>query len=294
MKAAERKLVGKSNDDERLAYVGGGKKPDLDAPLFGPGSPTWRVNREATLLLAGGRALLLQVAHPLVAAAVAEHSSFRTRPLERLFRTLDLTLTVVFRPAREALAAVRKIERVHDQVHGVLREEVGVFPRGTPYDANDPELLFWVHATLVDSALLGYEKFVGRLRTDEKAEFYEESKVVARLFGIPPRWIPRDWRAFRDYWAERIEGPVLEVGKDAREIAHALFSPRLPPGLRHFLGFVQRATLDLLPEEILDRFGFVRPRLTISRLAPLVRGTLPLWPGFLRYFPHARRAGVGR
>src|SRR5436309_8596940 len=91
-----------------------------DAGLFGPGSVTWRVNREGALLLGGGRALLLQVAHPLVAAGVAAHSRFRSEPLTRLRRTLDRMLTIVFGDAVEALAAVRDIERVHSRVRGAL------------------------------------------------------------------------------------------------------------------------------------------------------------------------------
>src|SRR5216117_2677814 len=110
--------------------------------LFGPESVVRRVNREAVLLLGGGRALLLQVAHPLVAAGVAAHSRFRQRPLERLWRTLDLMLTLVFADAARAIGAVREIEHVHARVRGVLDAGVGPFARGTPYDASEPRLLF--------------------------------------------------------------------------------------------------------------------------------------------------------
>jgi uncharacterized protein (DUF2236 family) len=97
-----------------------GRTVDPARSLFGPQSLSWRVNRETTLLLAGGRALLLQIAHPLVAAGVADHSRFEHEPLQRLWRTLDLTLTMVFGSAADALAPVQQIQRVHAHVHGRL------------------------------------------------------------------------------------------------------------------------------------------------------------------------------
>src|SRR5438552_15956163 len=164
--------------------------------LFGPESVVWRVNREAVALLGGGRALLLQVAHPLVAAAVAAHSRFRAEPLVRLRRTLDLMLSIVFADAAHATAAAHEIERLHARVNGVLDADVGPWRRGTPYDANDPTLLLWVHATLVDSALLVYRRFVAPLSREERAIYHEESKGGARRLRIPDALIPPTPRAF--------------------------------------------------------------------------------------------------
>jgi uncharacterized protein (DUF2236 family) len=121
-----------SEEDRERLRCAAGRTIDPQRSLFGPQSLTWRVNREATLLLGGGRALLLQIAHPLVAAGVAEHSGFEQAPLQRLWRTLDLSLTVTFGSAAEALAAVRRIEGVHAHVRGELAEAVGPFRRGTP------------------------------------------------------------------------------------------------------------------------------------------------------------------
>src|SRR5881397_56153 len=97
-------------------------RPMSDAGLFGPGSLTWRVNREGALLLGGGRALLLQVAHPLVAAGVAQHSNYREDPWGRLYRTLDLTTKIVFGSTAVAEEAAGRIRHVHQRVHGVTRE----------------------------------------------------------------------------------------------------------------------------------------------------------------------------
>src|ERR671937_680596 len=156
-----------------------------DAGLFGPESLTWRVNREGVLLLGGGAALTLQVAHPLVAAGVAEHSNYREDPWGRLYRTLDLTTKIVFGSTKTAKEASDRIKRVHARVHGVTKEPGGRYPVGTPYDARDPELLMWVHATLVNTSLLVYTRYVGSLTIAEQQGYYEEQKVLGEQFGIP-------------------------------------------------------------------------------------------------------------
>src|SRR5919201_1183445 len=144
-----------------------------DAGLFGPGSVTWRVNREGVLLVVGGAALVLQVAHPLVAAGVAEHSNYREDPWGRLYRTLDLTTKIVFGSTEVAEEAAARIRHVHGRVHGETTEPGGRYPAGTPYDARDPELLMWVHATLVDTSLLVYTRYVGPLSIGEQQRYYE-------------------------------------------------------------------------------------------------------------------------
>lgn len=280
-------------DLARLRYAAGRRDVDASSSLFGPSSVTWQVNREAILLAGGGPALLLQVAHPLVAAGVAEHSDFRERPLERLRRTLDLTLTITFADAVRALRAVRQIERVHSRVRGRLSAPVGPFPRGTSYDANDPALLFWVHATLVDRALHVYERFVRPLSAAAKAQYYEESKVVARLFRVPEDLIPADWRDFRSYVRDMVRGPELAVGPESVEIAASILDPPLAPGLRHALRAASFFTAGLLPATIRSRYGlhWTRRRERLLRLfAAGFRVTLPACPTMFRFFPQARQA----
>jgi uncharacterized protein (DUF2236 family) len=279
-------------DLARLRYAAGGTV-DPTRSLFGPRSMSWRVNREVALLLGGGRALLLQIAHPLVAAGVAEHSQFERAPLERLWRTLDLTLTTVFASAADALAAVRQVERVHRQVHGVLAEDAGPFRRGTRYAANDPALLFWVHATLVDSALLAYERFVGRLSAAERAALYRESTIAARLFGIPSATIPATLPEFRAYMRGMLNGPTLAVGPRSRAIAAALLNPPLPFGVRQIVGSTRLFTVGLLPAPIRHRYGYAWTRTQAGALRALsaaIRAGLPVLPRLAREFPHARRA----
>jgi uncharacterized protein (DUF2236 family) len=281
-------------DLKRLRDVAG-RAVDPSQSLFGPQSVSWRVHRETSLLLGGGRALLLQIAHPLVAAGVAAHSQFEHAPLQRLWRTLDLSLTIVFGSAADALAAVKQIERVHASVHGLLSEDVGPFRRGTPYDANDPALLLWVHATLVDSAVHAYERFVARLTPAERAALYRESMISARLFGIPPALIPANPEEFRAYMRDMLGGPVLAVGPASRAIAAALLSPPLPFGLRQIAGSTRLFTVGLLPAPIRRRYGYTWTRTherALGALTAAIRTGLPVLPSIVRDFPHARRVSA--
>src|SRR3977135_156574 len=136
------------------------------AGLFREDAITRRVNRENILLLGGGRALLMQLAHPKVAAGVDEHSDFRTHPIRRLRRTVLMTMAIVFGERETALAAARAVNQTHARV------------RGQEYRALDPDLLVWVHAALVDSALVTYQAFVQRLTATEREDFYQESKLL--------------------------------------------------------------------------------------------------------------------
>ena len=251
---------------------------------------TWRVNREAVLLLGGGRALLMQVAHPLVAAGVAAHSGFRRAPLQRLWRTLELTLTITFADAAHAIAAVRQIERVHARVRGKLNEDVGPFPRGTPYDANDPELLLWVHATLVDTALLVYERFVAPLTSKARAAYYTESKITARLFGIPDQLIPAQLPDFRAYMRGMIEGDTLAVGQPGHETAAAILRPPVLLPLRPAFRLMRLFTIGLLPPVLRERYGFVwarRHEALLRAAATSSTRLLPLVPSSFRSMPQA-------
>ncbi|HLY38664.1 MAG TPA: oxygenase MpaB family protein, partial [Candidatus Binatia bacterium] len=282
-----------ADDVARLRAATGGRQVDPSASLFGPGSISWRVDREATLLLGGGRALLLQVAHPLIAAGVAAHSRFRAEPLARLWRTLDLMLTIVFADARGALAAVRDIERVHARVRGRLAEAVGPFPAGTPYDAADPELLLWVHATLVDSALVVYERFIGPLAPPERARFWQESKVTARLLGVPDPHLPRTLDDFARWFAGVLASDVLAIGTPGREVAASILHPPLPVTLAPATALARFATVGLLPPVVRARYGLgwsATQERALSALALVVRRTLPVVPAIVRDMPHARRA----
>lgn len=285
-KSADGKLS--DADLRRIHHAVESSEVDLHQPLLGRDSLTWRINREAALLLGGGRALLMQVAHPLVAEGVARFSNFRGDPLGRLWRTLELTLTITFSSAADAIRAVRTIERAHARVHGQLEETVGPFPAGTKYRAIDPELMLWVHATLVDSALVVYDKFVAPLSARERARYYRESKVTARLMGIDEDLIPPSLSDFERYMRGMLNSDVLSVGSAGRAVAAGVLYPERPLGLRQALLPARIITCELLPPSLRDRFQL--PSLPLAQTAvqaigDISRTLLPWVPAQLRGMP---------
>jgi uncharacterized protein (DUF2236 family) len=247
-----------------------------DAGLFGPASVTWRVNREWALLLGGGRALLLQVAHPLVAAGVEQHSSYREDPWGRLYRTLDLTTRIVFGSTRVAEEAARKLWRVHGHVHGIA-------PGGRPYDARDPELLMWVHATLLDTALLVYQRYVARLTIAELCAYYEEQKLLGERYGIPRERMPASYGEFNDYFASMVEGETLQASHTLRTVADMTLR----------FGPLDLVTIGLLPARVRELLGLdwgPRRERLLGASQRATRSLLPLLPSLMRDLPPARRA----
>jgi uncharacterized protein (DUF2236 family) len=264
-----------------------------DAGLFGPGSLTWRVNREGVLLLGGGAALVLQVAHPLVAAGVAEHSNYREDPWGRLYRTLDLTTKIVFGSTEVAEEAAARIRHVHERVHGTTREAGGRYPAGTPYDARDPELLMWVHATLVHTSLQVYTRYVGRLTAAQRRTYYEEQKTLGEQVGVPRERQPDTLADFDDYFREMVASDRIAVTGALRDVTDATLRPELPLVMRPAVEALNLATTGLLPERLRDELGLpwgpTRRRLFDASRAVL-SGLLPVLPRVMREFPPARSA----
>jgi len=264
-----------------------------DEGLFGPGSVTWRVNREGVLLLGGGCALILQVAHPLVAAGVAEHSNYREDPWGRLYRTLDLTTKIVFGSSKTAKEASDRIKEVHGRVKGVTKESGGRYPAGTPYDARNPELLMWVHATLVNTSLLVYTRYVGSLSIGEQQRYYEEQKVLGEQFGIPRDRQPETFADFNEYMRELLASDRLAATDALRDVVDATLHPDLPVVMRPVVEAVNVATTGLLPERLRQEldlpWGPNRERLMgASRV--VLSALLPVLPRVMREFPPARSA----
>jgi uncharacterized protein (DUF2236 family) len=221
--------------------------------IFSPSSVFWRVNRELVSGLAGPRAVLMQIAHPLIAAGVAEHSRYREHRFARLYRTSMAAAAITFGSRDLALRTIGAINRRHLAVHGTLQKQAGVFPAGTPYDANDPELKLWVLKTITDSALLVYETFVSPLSESEREEYYRDSLIVAKLFDIPEHLIPPTYSDFRRYMTGMLGGDVITVSDTAREIARQLFSGSID-GRLLFLG--SAVGIGLLPERLRSQFSF--------------------------------------
>jgi uncharacterized protein (DUF2236 family) len=243
------------------------------------------VNRERVLLVGGQRALVMQLAHPLVAAGVAEHSDFPARALERLRRTLDLSLALIYGTEAEAEAASAGIRAVHDRVSGSAG--------GRPYDANDPDLLLWVNATLVDTTLLVYERFVRPLSEPDRRRYYLESVDAAELFGIPRAVIPADLVTFRSYLRGMLEGPDLRASAEGRRLVADVLRPPLPLVFRVPTAAIRQITLALLPERVRSMFDLragLRSRASLAAASRASRLVLPVLPPAIRQFGAARRA----
>src|ERR1700731_1043118 len=149
--------------------------------IFGPASVTWRVDREAAVFLGAGRALLLPLAHPWVAAAIAEQSPVLADPLGRFHRTFNVMFTMVFGTPDQALAVARRLYRRHAMVVGILPAAIGPFPAGSPYYANEVSALRWVHATLVETALLAHDLVLPALSDDAREQYWSEARLYAAL-----------------------------------------------------------------------------------------------------------------
>lgn len=242
--------------------------------LFPPDAVIRRVDGEGVLLLGGGRALLMQIAHPSVAAGVAEHSGFEADPFGRLFRTLETTYAMVFGTVEEAHQAAGVINAVHDRV------------RGAGYDATDPDLLMWVHATLVDTALRVHARFLRPLSPADAERYYEESTLLAELLGVPRHRQPADLAEFRAYVRHMVA--TLEVTDDARKLARTVLHPRVPFVAEPVFEIARQLTVGLLPQPLREKFGFGwgAPRgAVLAAGAAAARQVLPRVPAMIRRAP---------
>jgi uncharacterized protein (DUF2236 family) len=264
------------------------------AGLFGPGSAVWRVDREVAVLLGSGpRALLLQVAHPMVAAAVSEHSRYAVDPLGRLRHTLEAIYAFGFADVPQAMAHVQAVNRLHARVQGTLPVAVGAHAADTPYRALDPSLMLWVYATLIDSALIAYERLVGSLTEPEREAYYSEMRHAGPVWGIPPELFPLDLRALREWMVERVACGEVAVGDQGRAIARQIL--RTPAWWIPAPAFVPIAltAVWLLPPTIRQQFGLSwgpRREALMERMAALSRSVVPRLPRSVRDVPCARAA----
>jgi uncharacterized protein (DUF2236 family) len=246
-------------------------------PLFGPESMMRRINSEPALLLGARAALLMQLAHPLVAAAIADHSRFRDDLMSRLRATLRTISTIVFGTEEEARAAARRVNAQHATVAG--RDNAG-----RAYSATDPHLLLWVYGTLVHTSVEVYDGFVCRLTEVERATFYKESKDAARLFEVPDDFLPGSLDDLHAWMRDRIESGEVVVTPLARELAAPLLRlvPWVPNGVAGRLAFV---VASLLPNELREgyRLPLDRPgRLTVNALGHVSRVLTPRTPSVLK------------
>lgn len=268
------------------------------ASYFDDDSMIRRVLRERALALSGPRALLMQAAHPLAVAGLLAHSDSLEDPYVRLARTAKIMNLITFGPRAEAAAATRRVRAMHRAVRGRLPEAVGPYPAGTPYRADDPQLLMWILYSLVDSAVVVYRTYVGRLSASDRAALWEDYKVVGRLFGLRHGQMPEKLADLDDYGRAMLSGDELCVGDWARRRAREIvLEPPVRTLARPLVETVNFITIALLPGEIRSQYGFfplppavVRKALVGAGAAYVRRGVLPVLPAHIRQVPAARQA----
>ena len=266
-----------------------------DAGLFGPDSVSWRVLREASVMIGGVRALLMHAAHPLVVAGARQTGAYGRNPWKRLERTLLQTYTVVFGTRDEAMAASKRIDDVHGVVHGI--DEV----TGLRYDARDPELLLWVHACLVDSFLVFERRTVGRLDDAGRQRFHEESMRSAELLRLPAARIPPTVAGLRAYIDDVVASGTLRLTDGSAKVAALIADPPADVPRRPLWGLIGFLGFQTLPPGLRRLYG-VRDdpaRRALLRASLLgVRALAPLAPRDLRVIMPAqvaeRRLGLRR
>jgi uncharacterized protein (DUF2236 family) len=270
----------------------------MAAGYFTDDSMLRRVNRERALVLAGPRTLLLQAAHPLAVAGLLAHTTALDEPYERLARTARVLSTIGFGTKRDADRVTARVRAMHRSVRGALPHAAGPYPAGTPYRADDPDLLLWVLFTLVDSATVVYRKYVRSMSRSEEAALWDDYRVVGRLFGLPEEAMPGTLEELDRYRREMLEGDRLEVSPWARERAREIvLEPPVPLLARPLLETVNFVTIALLPDRIREQYGFsplpppvVRKALVTGGAAYVKRAVIPFLPERLRLVPAARAA----
>ena len=257
-----------------------------------------KVHRERAVTLSGARALLMQAAHPLAVFGLLAHSTALDEPYERLARTAETMNTIAFGSRADADRITRRVRAMHRRVSGRLPEPIGRYAAGTIYRADDPDLLLWVLFTLVDSALVVYSRYVHSLSRSDEAAFWDDYKIVGRLFGLKRTDMPDTLDDLDEYRVRMLAGDELVVTDWARRRARQIvLAPPVPLLARPLLETFNFVTIALLPDPIRDQYGFsslppavMRKAIVAGGADYLKRAVIPFLPRRVRLVPSARAA----
>jgi len=270
--------------------------------FFAADSTLRRLHRERLVLFSGVRALLMQACDPLAVVGFQRHSIIFDDPQLRLQRTDEWMSRIYFGTVAEAEEAGATIHSMHGRVKGRTPADYGPVPKGTPYDATDPELGLWVLATLADSAVVYYERIFGRLSSEDRERYWSEYRQVGELFGLPPGSMPASFGELKDYVHGRLTDGSLWISGDRREQAERMileppYSGLMRAAFMPLTETIRLISVGLLPAEIRSLFGFSwdpgREALLRSALIQLRLGTR-FWPDAVRLHPAARTAAGER
>jgi uncharacterized protein (DUF2236 family) len=249
-----------------------------------------RIHREHVVGLGGARALLMQAAHPVAFTGFFMSTGSLDDPYARLQRTARVIDTILFGERDAADQVTATVRRVHSRMRGTLPHAAGKFPAGTPWAADDPELLLWIIATLADSGSLVYTRYVGSLTSDERNAYWQDWRVVGELFGLKGNDMPADSSELNDYMHEMLAGDTLHVSQQARELGvEIVLRPPIPLAARPLLELANFIVVGLLPRRIRRQYGLgwdpVRTVLLNAGAESTKRMLVPILPGRLRFRP---------
>lgn len=233
------------------------------------------VSADVALLAGGGAAILLQIAHPAVGQAVAEHSDFARRPLDRLNSTLTYLYVTVYGTPDETAEVARQVGAAHRPV------------RSENYDARDPQLQLWVAATLYDTAIRVRELVFGPLLESDAEMLLADYAVIATALGVPRALWPADRAAFGQYWNESVA--ALSITDASRRVAQQLLHPTGGPSwLRAAMPLVRVLTAGLLSEELRTAYGLSHNQKRFDRIMLVTRTIYPRLPRWVRFAAQRR------
>jgi uncharacterized protein (DUF2236 family) len=249
---------------ERAAAAQASAIPDepADDGFFGPGSVAWRLSGDLSGIIAGLRALLLQALHPLAMAGVDQHSDWRQDPVGRLAATTAYTTTVTFGERAAVERAANRVRRIHERVTGTDTVT------GRPYAAGDPALLLWVHAALVDSAIVATDLFGSGLSAADADRYVAEMAIAAELLGVPADQVPRSTAELAAYLG-RTQPELLRTPAAGESMAYLLDPPGRDPDIAEIWQDVRAGAVASLPAWARDLYGYEAPPLTPARQAEI-------------------------
>jgi uncharacterized protein (DUF2236 family) len=259
------------------------------ASYFDDGSMIREVHRERVMALSGGRSLLLMAAHPVAWQGFFRSTSSLHEPYERLARAAKVLQVITWGDRGRADRMCAHVRKAHRGAQGTLAD-------GTSYRADDPELLLWVLSSIVDSALVVFERFVRPLDADERERYWQDWRLVGKLFAIPYKRSPRTFDDFRAYVDDMV-AHELEVVPEARELSRKIvLDPPVPLRYRPLIEVANTVTAGMLPRRVREMYGLswdpVREVGLRLNAEWSKRVLLPLLPDGLRLSPGARGAAA--
>ena len=214
-----------------------------DPGLCGPDSISWRVIGDVSVFVGGIRALLIQAAHPEVVAGVDDHSRYRDDPLGRLSRTSFYVTSAAFGAMPEVEKAIALVNSAHQGVSGTSH-------RGRSYSASTPELAAWVHNSLTDSFLEAYQRFGGRLSTEQADQFVVEQTKVGEMLGASP--LPATAGELREW----ISGhPALSPSPGMQSAIRFLQNPPIPAAQKAGYRILLNGAITTIPRKLTSVLG---------------------------------------